>query len=149
MYKKDNNYNRGNRDARREGKSNNARRDHKGDHKGDSKGIGQRHDAPQRKFRPQASGERNLTPLPTMTMDVTDNRHITLRVPPHIAYNEEALKQFIAQERGIDVRTINALRIRKRSIDARQRTIFVNLTVEAYVNEMPPQLDFEPPVWWW
>lgn len=58
-----------------------------------------------------------------MTMDVTDNRHITLRVPPHIAYNEEALKQFIAQERGIDVRTINALRIRKRSIDARQRTI--------------------------
>lgn len=79
-----------------------------------------------------------------MTMDVTDNRHITLRVPPHIAYNEEALKQYIAQERGIDVRTINALRIRKRSIDARQRTIFVNLTVEAYVNEMPPQLDFEP-----
>ena len=77
-------------------------------------------------------------------MDVTDNRHITLRVPPHIAYNEEALKQYIAQERGIDVRTINALRIRKRSIDARQRTIFVNLTVEAYVNEMPPQLDFEP-----
>lgn len=144
MYKKDNNYNRGNRDARREGKSNNARRDHKGDHKGDSKRTGQRHDAPQRKFRPQAPGERNLTPLPTMTMDVTDNRHITLRVPPHIAYNEEALKQFIAQERGIDVRTINALRIRKRSIDARQRTIFVNLTVEAYVNEMPPQLDFEP-----
>ena len=144
MYKKDNNYNRGNRDARREGKSNNARRDHKGDHKGDSKRTGQRHDAPQRKFRPQAPGERNLTPLPTMTMDVTDNRHITLRVPPHIAYNEEALKQYIAQERGIDVRTINALRIRKRSIDARQRTIFVNLTVEAYVNEMPPQLDFEP-----
>ena len=110
MYKKDNNYNRGNRDARREGKSNNARRDRKGDHKGDSKRTGQRHDAPQRKFRPQAPGERNLTPLPTMTMDVTDNRHITLRVPPHIAYNEEALK----------------------------------LTVEAYVNEMPPQLDFEP-----
>ena len=152
MYKKDNNHNRSNRDARREGKGNNARRDYKSDrkgnsdrdHKGDSKRTAQRHDAPQRKFRPQAPGERNLTPLPTMTMDVTDNRHITLRVPPHIAYNEEALKQYIAQERGIDVRTINALRIRKRSIDARQRTIFVNLTVEAYVNEMPPQLDFEP-----
>lgn len=148
MYKKDNNHNRGNHDARREDKNNNARRerkgDRKGDHKGDSKRTGQRHDAPQRKFRPHAPGERNLTPLPTMTMDVTDNRHITLRVPPHIAYDEEALKQYIAQERGIDVRTINALRIRKRSIDARQRTIFVNLTVEAYVNEMPPQLDFEP-----
>ena len=91
MYKKDNNHNRSNRDARREGKGNNARRDYKSDrkgdraHKGDSKRTGQRHDAPQRKFRPQAPGERNLTPLPTMPMDVTDPRHITLRVPPHIA----------------------------------------------------------------
>ena len=79
MYKKDNNHNRSNRDARREGKGNNARRDHKGDHKGDSKRTGQRHDAPQRKFRPQAPGERNLTPLPTMTMDVTATSHCVCR----------------------------------------------------------------------
>lgn len=67
-----------------------------------------------------------------------------MRVTPDVAYNEERLKHYIAEEMHIDVRTINALRIRKRSIDARQRTIFVNLSTEVYINKMPPQLDFEP-----
>lgn len=44
---------------------------------------------------------------------------------------------WIAEEQGIDVRTINSVRILKRSIDARQRQIFVNLKVRVYVNEQP------------
>ena len=58
-----------------------------------------------------------------------------LRVLPQVAANEQALKAYIADEYGYDVRTLTAIRILKRSIDARQRTIFVNLKVRAYVNE--------------
>ena len=44
---------------------------------------------------------------------------------------------WIADEQGIDIRTINSVRILKRSIDARQRQIFVNLKIRVYVNEQP------------
>ena len=60
-----------------------------------------------------------------------------IRVQPHVAANEQALRSYVAEEYGFDVRTLTALRILRRSIDARQRTIFVNLKVRAYINEMP------------
>ena len=60
-----------------------------------------------------------------------------LRVQPHIAANEQALRRYIAEEQGLDERTICGVRVLKRSIDARQRTVFVNLKVRVYVNEMP------------
>ena len=56
---------------------------------------------------------------------------------PEQAANEQSLKQFIGRDKGLDIRTIHALRILKRSIDARQRTIYVNLKVRLYINEMP------------
>ena len=71
-------------------------------------------------------------------------REISLRVTPDIAYREDSLIRRIAQEWGIDARTIQALRIRRRSIDARQRTVFVNLGVDVYINEPAPALDFTP-----
>jgi len=58
-----------------------------------------------------------------------------LRVTPEVAAQEDRLKLWIAHEKGIDVRTIFGLRILKRSIDARQRQIYVNLKVRVYVNE--------------
>ena len=60
-----------------------------------------------------------------------------IRVQPHVAANEQALWDYVAGEYGFDVRTLTALRILRRSIDARQRTIFVNLKVRVYINEMP------------
>jgi uncharacterized FAD-dependent dehydrogenase len=60
-----------------------------------------------------------------------------LRVLPQVAANEQSLRHYIAEEYGTDERSLTAVRILKRSIDARQRTIFVNLKVRAYVNEMP------------
>ena len=59
------------------------------------------------------------------------------RVQPHVAANEQALREWVAGEYGLDVRTLTALRVLRRSIDARQRTIFVNLKVRAYINEQP------------
>ena len=60
-----------------------------------------------------------------------------IRVLPQVAANEQQLKTWLADEYGFDVRTCYGVRILKRSIDARQRTIFVNLKVRVYINEMP------------
>lgn len=65
-----------------------------------------------------------------------------LRVLPEQAANEQHLKQYISRDKGLDIRTIQALRILKRSIDARQRTIFVNLKVRVYLNELPQDEEF-------
>jgi uncharacterized FAD-dependent dehydrogenase len=66
-----------------------------------------------------------------------------LRALPEQAADERALKQYISREKGLDVRTLKGVQILKRSIDARQRTIFVNLKVRAFVNE-EPQTDTFP-----
>lgn len=67
-----------------------------------------------------------------------------LRVLPEQAANEQSLKQYIGKEKGIDIRTIHAIRVLKRSIDARQRTIFINLKVRVFVNEEPAEAEFIP-----
>lgn len=66
-----------------------------------------------------------------------------LRLLPEIAASEQRLKEYLSAEKGINLRSINAARILKRSIDARQRTIFVNLKVRAYINEMPTDDEYE------
>ncbi len=60
-----------------------------------------------------------------------------LRILPEIAASEQQLKAYLSQEKGLNQRDITALRTLKRSIDARQRTIYVNLKVRVYLNEMP------------
>ena len=60
-----------------------------------------------------------------------------IRVLPEQAASEEGIKRYLSKEKGLDVRTLNQVRVLKRSVDARQRTIFVNLKVRAYINEFP------------
>lgn len=60
-----------------------------------------------------------------------------IRILPQVAANEQSLREYIAEEKGFDVRTITHLRTLRKSIDARQRTIFVNLRIRVYINEMP------------
>lgn len=67
-----------------------------------------------------------------------------MRVSPHVVASADSLKEYIAREKGIDVRTINAVRILKKSIDARQRTIYVNLKVIVYANETPQEPVYTP-----
>ena len=66
-----------------------------------------------------------------------------VRVVPQVAVNEQSLRGFLADEYGFDVRTITAVRILRRSIDARQRTIFVNLKVRIYINEQPADDEYQ------
>lgn len=65
-----------------------------------------------------------------------------IRVLPHEAANEHSLKQYISREKGFDIRTVYAVRVLRRSIDARQRTIYVNLSVRVFINEMPAGDEF-------
>lgn len=65
-----------------------------------------------------------------------------IRVLPVVASSEQNIISYIADEKGIDARTVNAVRVLKRSIDARQRAIFINLTVRVYINEIPQDAEY-------
>ena len=69
---------------------------------------------------------------------------LSLRVLPSVAAQDAELRKYIARELAVNPKSVTAVRVRKRSIDARQRTIYVNLTVDAYINEQAPELDFTP-----
>lgn len=64
-------------------------------------------------------------------------KELQLRLLPQEASSEQRIKELISKEQGISLTDISAVRILKRSIDARKRTIFVNLKVRVYVNEEP------------
>ena len=65
-------------------------------------------------------------------------RELQLRLTPRDAYNEQSIRRWVAREQGWDERTITCVRTLKRSIDARQRDVYVNLTVRVFINEQPP-----------
>ncbi len=67
-----------------------------------------------------------------------------LRVLPETAASEEKIAEYIASEKGIKRKGITHVAVVRRSIDARQRTIYVNLTVRVYENEEPPKELFTP-----
>lgn len=58
----------------------------------------------------------------------------TLRLLPKDAFDEASVTAYLKREMQLKP---TAIRILKRSIDARQRTVFVNLTVRVYKNERP------------
>ena len=67
-----------------------------------------------------------------------------LRLLPEEAYSEDTIRQYLSQEKGFDVAAIRAVRVVKRSIDARHRRVLVNLKVRAYINELPTEEPFAP-----
>lgn len=67
-----------------------------------------------------------------------------LRILPEQAASEQSLKTYISREKGLDIRTIKAVRVLKKSIDARQRTIYVNVKVQVFINEVPDTQEYTP-----
>lgn len=67
-----------------------------------------------------------------------------LRILPEQAASEQSLKTYISREKGLDIRTINAVRVLKKSIDARQRIIYVNVKVQVFINEVPDTQEYIP-----
>ena len=64
-------------------------------------------------------------------------KEIQVRVLPQVAQDEEKLIAQLAKSDKFDVRAVRAIRILKRSIDARQRQVMINLKVRVYINEHP------------
>lgn len=66
-----------------------------------------------------------------------------IRVLPEVAVNEQGIKAFLQEDKGISIKDMTAVRVLKRSIDARQRTIYVNLKVRVYINEQPQDDEYQ------
>jgi len=62
-------------------------------------------------------------------------KELQLRLVPSEAANEQSLRQTVCVENGLKPEEITAVRVLKRSIDARQKQVFVNLTVRVFINE--------------
>ena len=63
-------------------------------------------------------------------------QELQIRILPQQAASERAIIDYVSRKKGIDARTVKGIRVLRRSIDARQRTIFVNLVVRVYINEV-------------
>jgi len=66
-----------------------------------------------------------------------------LRLLPEQAFDESALRGFLVKENGWNAGRLKGVRMLRRSIDARQRQVVVNVKVRAYVDEMPAEPLFE------
>ena len=65
-----------------------------------------------------------------------------IRILPEQAASEESISRFLVTDKGINPKDITHVRVLKRSIDARQRTIYVNLKVRVFLNEQPEDEEF-------
>lgn len=69
---------------------------------------------------------------------------IQLRLPPEQAADTSLIRYAVAQKTGIKESDLNAIRIRRRSIDARRVPVVVDLSVRAYIGEPPSDEEFSP-----
>jgi uncharacterized FAD-dependent dehydrogenase len=60
---------------------------------------------------------------------------ITLKLLPHEASDTQAIQRSIATASGKKIRDITGYNILKKSIDARGKIVWINLTVNAFINE--------------
>lgn len=67
----------------------------------------------------------------------------SLRLLPAEAANEESLKAYLSREKGFVLSSIRGVHVLKRGIDARHRTVFVNLAVRVFIDESPVGEEFQ------
>lgn len=71
-------------------------------------------------------------------------KEINVRVSPRTAAVSSELKQYVSEELGIDSERIKSVQTVRSGIDARQRTIYINLVLQVYVDEPAPTQLFAP-----
>ena len=62
-------------------------------------------------------------------------KQLTLKVKPSEAADDSYLKKIVAVEAGCKVPDITGYSILRKSIDARSRQVYVNLSIEAFIKE--------------
>lgn len=65
-----------------------------------------------------------------------------LRVLPKVAFTEQNIKDYLISEKGVDAQALTQIRVLRRSVDARQHVIYINLKVRAYLNEIPQEGEY-------
>lgn len=70
--------------------------------------------------------------------------NIEMRVTPEVAYVPLRLQTAVSTRLQLDVNRIRHVKILRRSIDARQRQVMVNLTLKVWVDETPATEDTAP-----
>ncbi|MCC8114422.1 MAG: FAD-dependent monooxygenase [Bacteroidales bacterium] len=73
-------------------------------------------------------------------------KQVTLRTKPQIAADELKLAIEASTALDIDVNRIKKLQILKRSIDARQRQVMINLTLQVHIDEIDPEAGKPQPI---
>ncbi len=71
---------------------------------------------------------------------------LQLRLEPAIAYNDLRLKATVSTRLGIDANRIKDVIVTRRSIDARQRNVMVNISVKVYIDEPAPEHPLFTPI---
>lgn len=64
-------------------------------------------------------------------------KELQIQVTPETAHSQELLTNHVARHIRLDKKEINQVEILKRSIDARQKNVKINLTLRIYINEAP------------
>ena len=70
-------------------------------------------------------------------------KDIDIRVTPEQASDTIVVRQIAANQERVDLKDVHSSRIIRRSIDARQRNIYINLRVRLYVGEEQRESQFE------
>lgn len=71
---------------------------------------------------------------------------LSLKVSPKAASDIKHLTQIAIKENNIDSTRVKASHIVKRSIDARQRNVVINITLRIWLDTMPESLTIANPV---
>lgn len=74
-------------------------------------------------------------------------KELQIQVTPKTAQDQQLLQSYISNQFNLSKKEINHVEILKRSIDARQKVIKINLRVTVYLNEVPVKKTIEIPLY--
>lgn len=70
-------------------------------------------------------------------------KNIKIRVLPEVWSDQQKLEKEVAKQNAIALKALRGIRTLHSSIDARQRQVMIQLDLDVYINEEPPQTLFE------
>lgn len=82
-----------------------------------------------------------MHPLPLLSLICHLVTTLSLTLSPQQAASDATLRTAVARELSLPIESITSVLVRRRNIDARQRRILVNLSVDVYLNGEQPAVD--------
>ncbi len=71
-------------------------------------------------------------------------KELQVAVEPHVAFNEQNLKQYLSTALGLKENTSFTLQLLRRSVDARSRHIKIKLKIKVFIDENPEMENIQP-----